>query len=150
MACTSWLVKMPVFGFETHENRKKLTSTMRNPLYAREDETSRLIHGYFNNDKFPLHCRRTLDQFTYHMLSNTESRDRSQVMFRWTKRQQLEKHGLDHQPNIRSSPASICRDRDKVRNSCPLLMIDQLWLWVLEHEGEDTVITSLPNTWEST
>jgi hypothetical protein len=99
MACTSWLVKKPVFGFETHENFKKLTSTMRNPLYAGEDETSRLIHAYFNNDKFPLHCRRTLDQFTYHMLSNTESRDRSQVMFRWTKR--------GHSDHVPSQPLGI-------------------------------------------
>lgn len=125
---------MPVFGFETHENRKKLSAAMAKPDQAGSSETARLISAYFDNKDFPLHCRRTLDQFTYHMLEDTERRDNTQVMFKWTKKDQTKKRKG-------SKPTS------RHRRSYPLLMVDQLWLWILE--DEQTVITSLPNTWES-
>jgi hypothetical protein len=127
---------MPVFGFETHGNRKKLSSAMKDHACPGPDETAQLIHAYFNGDvdqKFALHCRRTLDQFTYHMLDDTERRDNTQVMFKWTKKDQAKKNG--------SKPSS------KQRKTYPVLMVDQLWLWILE--DDQTVITSLPNTWES-
>ncbi|KAK4039188.1 hypothetical protein C8A01DRAFT_36875 [Parachaetomium inaequale] len=135
---------MPIFGFEKHENRKKLTAAMKEPSCPGTDETSRLIRAYFENDIFPLHCRRTLDQFTYHMLEDTERRDNTQVMFKWTKRDQANKErAAHHQNNVQ--PSSIRRNYDK--GSYPLLMIDQLWMWILE--DDQTVIMSLPNTWES-
>ncbi|KAK4248638.1 hypothetical protein C7999DRAFT_30872 [Corynascus novoguineensis] len=135
---------MPIFGFEKHENRKKLTLAMREPFCPGTDETSRLIRAYFDNDRFPLHCRRTLDQFTYHMLEDTERRDNTQVMFKWTKRDQANKERASHhQHNLQ--PSSTPRRHDK--GSYPLLMIDQLWIWILE--DDQTVIMSVPNTWES-
>lgn len=126
---------MPVFGFERHKNRKKLTAAMKDPYDKRadDDETHFLIRAYLNHAKLPLHCRRTLDQFTYHMLDNTERRDNTQVMFKSTKK------------NTRARPDRTGRCPDK--GGLPVLMIDQLWLWILE--DEKTVITSLPNTWES-
>ncbi|KAI1171710.1 hypothetical protein F4777DRAFT_43189 [Nemania sp. FL0916] len=136
---------MPVFGFETDINRRKLSEQMRRassaPIAAttaedfhadtddgieEDDRNSLLIQAYLG-DKFPLHCRRTLDQYTYHMMGNTETRDTTQVMFKWQK----------ELGNIEKTDAQ----------NFPLLMVDQLWLWVLEED--EIVITSLPNTWES-
>ncbi|KAH7303392.1 hypothetical protein B0I35DRAFT_517349 [Stachybotrys elegans] len=134
---------MPIFGFEKQDNCKKLTEAMREPLYSRTDETL-LIPAYFDKDKFPLHCRRTLDQFTYHMLEDTERRDNTQVMFKWTRRDQANKErASNRQYNLQAS--STPRSHDK--RSYPLLMIDQLWIWILE--DDQTVIMSVPNTWES-
>ncbi|KAK4139643.1 uncharacterized protein C8A04DRAFT_15671 [Dichotomopilus funicola] len=88
------------------------------------NENVQLIRSYYRGgQESPLHCRRTLDQFTYHMLHDTERRDNSQVMSRW----------------VSKDEPSISRD------DCPVLMVDQLWLWVLE--DDKTVITSLPDTW---
>ncbi|KAI1180193.1 hypothetical protein F4777DRAFT_364647 [Nemania sp. FL0916] len=138
---------MPVLGFETHENRQKLSKAMKSASKKgrshsdfKNDEESLLIHAYFHQKEFPLHCRRTLDQFTYHMLDDTERRDNSQVMFRWAKREAARKDRENTQQN-KPSPSNQCDEE----GSCPLLMIDQLWVWVLE--DKQTVITSLPNTW---
>lgn len=128
--------QIPVLGFETSANREKLTlaikSEAENELATQETpgpptgEIPLLISAYLNNDQFPLHCRRTLDQFTYHMLKDTERRDKTQVMFKQHRRE-------------------IAKDDEKAKQNSPVIMIDQLWLWVLEDER--TVITSLPNTW---
>lgn len=84
-----------------------------------------LLKGYVANPAVkPVHCRRTLDQFSYYMLNSTESRDKSQVAYRWAKTQKA---------------CSEAKDR-------PIVMIDQLWLWAL-HDG--TIITSFPSTWRS-
>ncbi|KAI1359749.1 hypothetical protein F5Y08DRAFT_344349 [Xylaria arbuscula] len=130
---------MPIFGFERRGNYRKLRNAMRNPSLPGEDDTTSLIRTYFNRKKLPLHCRRTLDQFAYTMLDNTDRRDRTQVMLRWAKRK--------NKASRRHDPQGTARQSFDDENY-PLLMIDQLWLWVLE--DEQTVITSLPNTWTST
>ncbi|KAJ8116406.1 hypothetical protein ONZ43_g4450 [Nemania bipapillata] len=134
---------MPVFGFETHKNRKKLSSEMKSSSCQDTDETPSLIRAYFRDDKFPLHCRRTLDQFTYHMLDDTENRDNTQVIFKWFVKQHSKKITIQEQSPQQPSGGPIDD------NSYPLLMIDQLWLWIVD-DDEQTVITSLPNTWEPT
>jgi hypothetical protein len=69
------------------------------------------IRGYLKERK-PLHCRRTLHQFYYPMLKSTEDRDSNQVAIRWAK-----------------------RHRDDVEEKFyPIVMVDQLWLWIL-HDG---------------
>jgi hypothetical protein len=98
-------------------------------LYPRTGEkaTSRetqVLSGYLDSKTVePVHCRRTLDQFSYYMLNSTEERDKSQVAYRWAKNQ--------------------CEYTIKPKNR-PIVMVDQLWLWAF-HDG--TVITSFPNTW---
>ncbi|KAK4158244.1 hypothetical protein C8A00DRAFT_10967, partial [Chaetomidium leptoderma] len=136
---------VPVFGFEKHENRKKLSWAMKNHSHRGPDDTLNLIHHYFDREKLPLHCRRTLDQFTYHMLDDTEARDNSQVMFKWAKKAWAKKEREQREQREQQDlPPSSSRRPDK--GSFPVLMIDQLWLWILE--DEQIVITSLPNTWE--
>lgn len=119
---------MPFLAYENHEGRKKnakIIHRTRDPTLKRgsssssADRDSALIQGYLTYDKGPLHCRRTLDQYSYYMLETTERRDKDQVVYRWAKEQ------------------------GKTKNQIPLLMIDQLWLWILP---DGTVITSLPNT----
>jgi hypothetical protein len=66
------------------------------------------------------HVRRTLDQYYYHTLSDTSSRDKNQTVSRYRRRNKLE--------------ASV------------ITMVDQLWLWVLKNteDGVDTVISCFP------
>lgn len=86
---------------------------------------ARLLLGYLDSKNVkPVHCRRTLDQFSYYMLNSTEARDRSQVVYRWAKN---------------SSACAEAKNR-------PIIMVDQLWLWAF-HDG--TIITSAPNTWNA-
>ncbi|KAK4677382.1 hypothetical protein QC764_405710 [Podospora pseudoanserina] len=116
---------MPYLAYESHDGRKKMAAMINRvndnrtnaPLSRRE---SALIDGYIHaHDVLPLHCRRTLDQYSYYMLETTERRDKDQVVYRWAT-----KHG-------------------KPKNTAPILMVDQLWLWVLP---DGTVITCMPNT----
>ncbi|KAK0638447.1 hypothetical protein B0T16DRAFT_337864 [Cercophora newfieldiana] len=84
---------------------------------------AQLLSGYLDSKQAkPVHCRRTLDQFSYYMLNSTEARDKSQVAYRWAK-----------------SPAVCAEAKNR-----PIVMVDQLWLWAF-HDG--TVVTSSPNTW---
>lgn len=88
-----------------------------------------------------LHLRRTLDQFTYHMLGDTEERDNDQVIFRWARKM----HKQDARTGNKPPP-----NKDDDQDGYPILMVDQLWIWILEGEesSKDTVITSFPDTGE--
>jgi len=84
---------------------------------------AQLLSGYLDSKQVkPVHCRRTLDQFSYYMLNSTEARDKSQVAYRWAKN------------------PTVCSEA----KNRPIVMVDQLWLWAF-HDG--TIITSSPNTW---
>ncbi|KAK5658057.1 hypothetical protein OQA88_2613 [Cercophora sp. LCS_1] len=133
---------MPILAYEQHSARGQMTNAIRRTLKARsrlqnplarqstvlsyastelklDDDRvdTSLIEAYIDSDK-PIHCRRTLDQYEYYMLENTEARDMDQVVYRWAEKQGYE---------------------DKKR---PVIMVDQLWLWVLPN---GTVVSSLPN-----
>lgn len=69
----------------------------------------------------PLHIRRTLDQYYFLTLDDTSARDRDQVVYRETRAGRS-----FHSRNTR------------------LVMVDQLWLWILD---EHTIITSFPRRW---
>lgn len=82
--------------------------------------TQQFLQAYLN-DKHPLHIRRTLDQFYYHTLSNTDERDVDQTVLRY-------------------------HTKFKLSTKRIVTMVDQLWLWVLPGFGNSpaTVITSFP------
>jgi hypothetical protein len=63
-----------------------------------------------------MHMRRTLDQFYYPMLQDTELRDGDQVVEKYYKKIDAKKRG------------GIQRDYK-------ILMVDQLWLWVLNQSN---------------
>lgn len=62
----------------------------------------------------PLHPRRTLDQFYYSSLRNTSTRDSDQTISKWT--------GVGVELGGRQS----------AHGSSRLIMVDQLWCWVLD------------------
>ncbi len=99
------------FGIGNHTGKK------RSPDYHKNQQ---LIKEYLD-DKHPLHIRRTLDQFYYHTLKDTDARDKDQTGARYHESFKLEKSKI-------------------------VTMVDQLWLWVLPGFGKspDTVITSFP------
>lgn len=95
----------------------------RYPFDQGASELSRFYTRLMTDQLFgdrPLHLRRTLDQFYYFSASNTAARDRDQV---------VSKFGPER--------ANV--------GSRPLLMVDQLWLWVL---GGSTLITCFDRSLE--
>ncbi|KAK3308398.1 uncharacterized protein B0T15DRAFT_107138 [Chaetomium strumarium] len=126
------VIFMPILGFEKHGNRKKLSqafcdvqvATAQAPVHDADEAAARLLlSGYLaSRGVAPVHCRRTLDQFSYYMLESTERRDNDQVTYKWAENQKPQTD-----PDGR-----------------PVVMVDQLWLWALQ---DGTVITSFPNTW---
>ncbi|KAF2095135.1 hypothetical protein NA57DRAFT_79621 [Rhizodiscina lignyota] len=73
-----------------------------------------------------LHMRQTLDQSYYFMLENTQSRDTDQVASRWARNELGQ--GVPHN----------------------ILMVDQLWLWVIRAKDKsksipDIVVSSFPD-----
>ncbi|KAL8677445.1 MAG: hypothetical protein Q9186_006131 [Xanthomendoza sp. 1 TL-2023] len=115
---------MPYLHYETHQNRKSMSEAIKRAMtptdgsgtYSSHNCDEMLIHAYLQSSH-NLHIRRTLDQFYYHAIS-TESRDKDQVVYRYT------------------------REKQKVKK---VFMVDQLWLWIL---GKDLIITSFPQRWK--
>jgi hypothetical protein len=73
----------------------------------------------------PLHPRRTLDQSYYKTLKNTQQRDRDQVVYRSS--------ALRSHECVRKSSMDRCTEcNEDVRNVPRIIMVDQLWLWILD------------------
>lgn len=83
-------------------------------LESHELNDKKLIKFYLNHNP-PLHIRRTLDQFHYYMTENTADRDADQAISRYFNRK------------FPNKPA-------------PIMMVDQLWLWVV-NKGTKRVST---------
>ncbi|KAK1676416.1 hypothetical protein BDP55DRAFT_104084 [Colletotrichum godetiae] len=79
-----------------------------------------LIRGYFSSTTQGFQPRRTLDQYIYSHTESTPYRDNDQVIYRYTR--------------SHSFPEPL------------ILMVDQLWLWIL---GDETVISCCPLRWNS-
>jgi ankyrin repeat protein len=75
-----------------------------------EEEEKALISTYLHSPP-SLHVRRTLDQYFYHMLENTDDRDKDQVVSRWAQ-----------------------KVRSETRHN--ILMVDQLWLWLAPRHAQ--------------
>ncbi|KAK3381256.1 hypothetical protein B0H63DRAFT_475184 [Podospora didyma] len=189
---------MPVLAFENHRGRKVMSRAINRilkpqntpdvpPLGSPDSATApdaagskksaknmnidtSLIEAYLQSEK-PLHCRRTLDQYSYYMLESTESRDMDQVVYKWARNQQdkqkqasiksagadlfLNEYGGSEEgsrgiPGVLEANIEVVgADKDRSHKVLrrpkhrPIIMVDQLWLWVLP---DGTVITSLPNT----
>ena len=85
--------------------------------------------------KRPVHCRRTLDQYGYPSLHNTTMRDGDQVLYKRTKK----KPAQPKEP-MRWSERHSNRHVDSEESQVPIddpiakvLMVDQLWLWILNN-----------------
>lgn len=128
-----------------------ISSTPSDGTGIRKYDTS-LIEAYLKCEGLrPLHCRRTLDQYCYYMLENTEARDRDQVVYKWARKQQERQKDrgkaldtqddgfVDEWAESQSAPNDMNDDPDDTRpantifrpKNRPVIMVDQLWLWVL-------------------
>ncbi len=115
---------MPYLHWEIEEEldkRKKFIKELKGEgLGERPDwDSDQKFLGAYLRTRHRLHIRRTLDQYYYHTLEDTNKRDKDRVVSRYQK--QFE---------------------EKVTT-----MVDQLWLWVLVGtDGRaDTVVTSFPH-----
>lgn len=92
-----------------------------------------LIRKYLHEDP-PLHPRRTLEQTNEWTLSlSWHASARDQVVHRATRPKQLDFHSAD---------PLTSEWRDRVRKVPRVMMIDQLWMWILD---EQTVVTCFPD-----
>ncbi|KAF3760040.1 hypothetical protein M406DRAFT_335251 [Cryphonectria parasitica EP155] len=92
-----------------------------------------LIQKYLHEDP-PLHPRRTLEQTNEWTLSlSWHASARDQVVHRATRPKQLDFHSVD--PFTKEW-------RDRVRKIPRVMMIDQLWMWILD---DRTIITCFPD-----
>jgi ankyrin repeat protein/Mg2+ and Co2+ transporter CorA len=103
-----------------------------NPENKNPDESEKrdvLLHdayGAWKANHYGLHMRRTLDQFWYRNV-DTSQRDDDQVVLRYQQKQ---------------NRLAGKEENDKLE----LLMVDQLWLWVL---GPELIVTSFPQDWQN-
>lgn len=122
---------MPYLHFESTRRRQEMQQAikraeiLRSPLcpYLGKASTydEMLIRAHLATSTASLHVRRTLDQSFYHNI-DTESRDEDQVVYRY----QL-------------------KDREKEDVDPKIVMVDQLWMWVL---GPNLIVTSFPQRWQ--
>ena len=118
---------MPFLSFETHGHRREITAAVRARRDRREwaepSPEVEIIDGYLNNADGPLHCRRTLDQFYYHMVKSTDRRDMDQVMFKSAK-------VFTGAPF--SDTQSVATRTSPDLEDLPIVMVDQIWLWIID------------------
>lgn len=92
-----------------------------------------LIRKYLNKE-LPLHPRRSLEQSNEWTLSlSWHASARDQVVHRATRPKQLDFHAVD--PFTKEW-------RDRIRKVPRLMMIDQLWMWIID---DQTIITCFPD-----
>lgn len=122
---------------------------------------SKAMDDYFDNELVrknlfrspPLHPRRTLHQTQNWTLKRTKRMDRDQVVYQGTapqkefmhhhicnkKREQCDHH---HCNWTKDQQCDQCQD--DVRKVARVVMVDQLWLWILDG---NTIITCFPKCW---
>ncbi|CAG8958418.1 hypothetical protein HYFRA_00011095, partial [Hymenoscyphus fraxineus] len=120
---------LPYLHFESSERCGRMQEAIERAekyprSHPRSDPASShdemLIRAHLASSTASLHVRRTLDQSFYHNI-DTQARDKDQVVYRYQK-------------NRRENP----------RKDPNIVMVDQLWMWVL---GKDLVITAFPQRW---
>ncbi|KAI1121764.1 hypothetical protein F5Y10DRAFT_271759 [Nemania abortiva] len=105
----------------------------------------RLLQKYLPEDP-PIHPRRTLDQAYYWTLKSTKKRDKDQVLFRGTTvardafhRPDKKEYKCPEHADMRGKDCEVCRNN--IRMVSRVVMVDQLWMWVLDAK---TLITCFP------
>ncbi|KAI0111178.1 hypothetical protein GGR51DRAFT_557585 [Nemania sp. FL0031] len=109
-------------------------------------QDSSLIQKYLFADP-PLHPRRTLDQGYHTTVQTTRPRDRNQVVYRATTTPESSYHQFDHTKGQWTCPVydhaveECAKCRENIRRLSRMVMVDQLWMWVLDQK---TIITCFP------
>jgi len=120
----------------------------------------KVLHQYVKcGNDWSIHPRRSLDQYGYPTLANTNVRNADQVMYKAPKVKGIQGIEDDLRPparmrlrDARNKPPKRRKDskRDRSENveaadydeKAKVLMVDQCWLWVLDH---NTVLTCFPS-----
>ena len=132
---------------------------------AKSDSTELQVIWEFLGHDPPINCRRTLDQYGYPSLRDTRGRDDDQMLYKLTK-ERIGGYGSEehrgmyaHSTNSRSASygsGSSWKERmaglenmeseegedDGILNG-NVLMVDQLWLWVIHSREYSTTMASL-------
>ncbi|KAK3316339.1 hypothetical protein B0H66DRAFT_604635 [Apodospora peruviana] len=151
---------LPYLHFDTYCNivrrRRVITDRMKHgrasPVPSKvaemtESLESRIIWRYLGYDP-PMNWRRTLDQFGYPSLADTNARDDDQMLYKLTKQDPVsvrQKRGWVPARRSFSSKVSLQRESDSDSSDDDseaeeetylrdgnLLMVDQLWLWAID------------------
>ncbi|ORY17310.1 cora-like Mg2+ transporter protein-domain-containing protein [Clohesyomyces aquaticus] len=99
---------------------------------------NKLIWQYLlDSSNLPLHIRRSLDQFGNPHLQNISVRDRDQVMYKCTKPESplISTNPRDDNAHCFSIPSNF---RAKSDAEAKVLMVDQLWAWVIDSKTVTT------------
>lgn len=96
------LPKMPLY-LKAMQNEARRNKEAED-LARRANADEKLLRAHLISER-PIHIRRTLDQSYYWTLKDTLTRDRDQVVYRETK---------------------------KAEGGARVIMVDQLWLWILD------------------
>jgi hypothetical protein len=112
-----------IMKLKKEERKPKRDLILAEP--SKDPKGTEKLHWVYLDEEHPLHVRRTLDQYYYHTLEDTEERDNDQTGIRY--------HN-SHLKSQSSSPKPV------------LTMVDQLWMWVLPRCGTlpPTIITAFP------
>ncbi|KAJ5307553.1 hypothetical protein N7476_008209 [Penicillium atrosanguineum] len=106
---------------------------------AKSSQEAQLIWQYLGCEP-PIHFRRTLDQYGYPNLRSTVARDDDQMLWKRTRRAVR----LDDQ--LRSYMEATDEDSEDPEPTVfmdgNVLMVDQLWLWIVDQK---TIVTFFPN-----
>ncbi|KAL4867446.1 hypothetical protein BDV12DRAFT_186728 [Aspergillus spectabilis] len=102
---------------------------------SRSSLESRLIWKFLGNEP-PIHIRRTLDQFGYPNLRSTVARDDDQMLWKRTRKTVNINDELGN-----STPMQDTSDHQTTFVDGKVLMVDQLWLWIVDQK---TVVTFFP------
>ncbi|KAI9370895.1 hypothetical protein BJX61DRAFT_548671 [Aspergillus egyptiacus] len=95
---------------------------------------SKLIWKFLGNEP-PIHIRRTLDQFGYPNLRSTVARDDDQMLWKRTRKR------VNLTDELGTSIPMQHNDAHATFTDGKVLMVDQLWLWVIDQK---TVVTFFP------
>ena len=126
------------------------------------DLEHRVIWASLGNDP-PFNCRRTLDQFAYPNLHDTRARDDDQMLYKMTKeRHKLggagssntkshknhDEHNIDDKQRLsgdqRKTKTEEANADDDILDGT-VLMVDQLWLWVISQGmASNLFVSTLP------
>ena len=127
--------------------KKRSKQTDATPIdmdIARGKSTENKLIWQYHSSSQPLHCRRTLDQYGYPSLRNTSVRDHDQVLYKQTRTRRgpeeppIKGTSMQHITAIMKAARDPGAHASKVKtlqdSHAKVLMVDQLWLWILDDE----------------